>query len=343
MPNKAIVVGIQAYPELPPALQGPRNDARRFHEWVTTVGGVAPGDATLILDDEPPAATALDAHPTAETLTRLFDALEAEALRQPNGRVGDRLYLYLSGHGFGQNLSDAALLMANATRERTRNNISGRLWADHFYANGFFKEVLLFLDCCRERYQPSMINGPGTLLSPVPRPGGRRFYGFASKYGKLAVEHVIDGRMGGVFTATLLDALGGGASEDDGRITAESLKAYLYENMVGFLSTTDLANKDVAREPELFCDAPEREFVIATVPPRRFQVAIPLPDGSRDRARQLFGEQDGRKFARIAQAAADGTSQWNLSLLRGTYQLLLGETPFIVTVRGRGVTDVVNA
>ena len=49
--------------------------------------------------------------------------------------------------------------------------------------------------------------------------------------------------MGGVFTATLLDALTGGASEEDGRITGETLKAYLYENMKGFLSSTDLVRE----------------------------------------------------------------------------------------------------
>jgi len=101
--------------------------------------------------------------------------------------------------------------------------------------------------------------------SGVPPPGAQCFYGFAAKYGKLAVERTIDGQTGGVFTATLLDALKGGAAEEDGRITGETLKAYLYENMKEFLSPADLADKDIAKEPDLYCEPPEDQFVIANV------------------------------------------------------------------------------
>jgi len=345
MPNKAIVVGIQAYPELPPALQGPKNDATKFFNWVTTQGGVdgAAGDALLILDDDPPAPTALTAKPTAEIILSQFDALEDVAKHSPDGRAGDRLYLYLCGHGFGQNLNDASLLMANATQDRTRNHIPGRPWADHFFAHGYFKEVLLFVDCCRERYSTATLNGPGILVQPVPPLGARCFYGFATKYGRLAVERQIDGQMSGVFTATLLDALNGGASEEDGRITGESLKAYIYENMKGFLTPADLLDKDVAKEPDLYCEPPEDQFVITTVPPRRFDVTIPLPISAQGGARQLFGEQGGKKYTKIAETAADGALGWKLQLLRGTYLLLANGGNWVVTVKGRGATDVANS
>jgi caspase domain-containing protein len=341
MPNRAIVVAIQAYPELLPALQGPVNDAKKFFDWVTTHGGVdvAAGDATLILGDDPPAPAAVNARPTPEAIKYQFDLLEEEANHSPNGQAGDRLYLYLSGHGFGQDLSDASLLMANATQNRTRHHIPGRLWADHFFVHGYFKEVLLFLDCCRERYSTTTLNGPGTSI-PVPPAGARCFYGFAAKYGLLAVERNIDGQMGGVFTATLLDALTGGASEEDGRITGETLKAYLYENMKGFLSPEDLADKDVAKEPDLYCAPPEKDFVIATVQPHVFNVTIPLPPGSEGSARQLFGEKGGKKYQKIADAAADGSLEWRLPLSRGTYGLFVNGASRVVTVKGRGITDV---
>jgi hypothetical protein len=344
MPDRAIIVGIQGYPELPPQLEGPKNDAKKFFKWVTTQGGVdsAARHALLILADDPPAKTAVDARPTADTIKREFDLLEHEAEHSPNGRAGDRLYLYLSGHGFGQSLYDASLLMANATQRRTHHHIPGRPWADHFFANGYFKEVLLFLDCCRERYAPALLNGPGRL-PPVPPANARRFYGFAAKYGQLAVERNIDGQVGGVFTATLLDALTGGASEEDGRVTGETLQAYLYENMKSFLSAADLSDKDVAKEPELYCDPPDDQFVITTVPARRYDVTIPLPPGSEGSARQLIGEQGGKKFTKIAAAAADGRLEWKLPLLRGTYQLLVNGASWIVTVKGRGVTDVTNS
>ena len=340
MADRAIIVGIGRYPELPPDLQGAKNDAQRFYDWVTTHGGVHPDHALLLLGDEPPAGMAVDGHPTAESLKRQFDRLEDDATRSADGRAGDRLYLYLSGHGFGQNLDDASLLMADATSRRPRNHIPGKLWADHFFTNGYFREVLLFLDCCRQRYASATLNGPGTTMSPVPPPGARRFYGFAAKYGRLAVERPIDGRTSGVFTTTLLDALQGGAAEEDGRVTGESLKAYLYENMKGFLSQADLDDKDVAQEPDLYCDLPEDQMVIATVPPSQFEVTIPLPPGSHGSALQLFGEKGGRKYTKISAGVGDASLQWRLTLLRGTYQLLVNATSLIVTVKGRGVIDV---
>ena len=342
MPNRAIVVGIRQYAELPPNLEGPKNDAVMFYEWVTRHGGVKEADAKLILGDEPPPAAAVNAHPTEEALKYEFDCLEDEAVAN-NGCAGDRLYLYLSGHGFGQSLSDGSLLMANATMKRPRHHIPGSLWADHFFANGYFKEVVLFLDCCRERYNTAALNGPGGPV-PVPPNGARRFYAFATKYGKLAVEREIDGVMHGVFTATLMDALNGGASEEDGRITGESLKAYLFENLRSFLSSTDLEDQDVAKEPDLYCDPPEKRFVIATVPPKKYSVTIPLPAGSETKPRQLIGELGGQKFVKIAEAAADGTLQWQPPpLLRGTYQLLLNGSSHVVTIKGRGAVDVTTS
>jgi hypothetical protein len=338
MPNKAIVVAIQQYAELPPILQGPRNDAEMFLDWVKKYGGVADADAKLILGDDPPPAAAVDARPTEEALKDEFDRLEDMATAN-NGCAGDRLYLYLSGHGFGQSLTDASLLMANATMNRPRHHIPGSLWADHFFAHGYFKEVVLFLDCCRERYAIATLNGPGNQL-PVPPKDARRFYGFATKYGKLSVERPIDGVMHGVFTATLMDALNGGASEEDGRITGQSLKAYLYENMKNFLSPADLQDQDVAQEPDLYCEPPEDQFVLATVPPQVYAITIPLPAGSEAKARQLIGERGGKKFVKIAQAAADGTLQWQLQVMRGTYQLLLNGDSYVVTVKGRGAVDV---
>jgi hypothetical protein len=340
MPNAAIVVGIQGYPELPPRLQGPKNDAEAFHAWVTSAGGVAPADAKLILDQVPPATSSLNATPTPHAVQSEFDRWEEIARASANGLAGDRLYIYLSGHGFGASLDDAALLMANATQFRTRHHIPGRLWADYFFAKGYFKEVLLFIDCCRERYGAAQLNGPG-VDAPSPSDGARRFYGFAAKYGKLAVEKELRGQMHGVFTATLLDALNGGASEEDGRITGATLKAYLYENMKSYLSLEDFAD-DVAKEPDLYCDQPEDDFVIATVPPVTHEVVIPIPPEAANQKWQLFGEKGTQKFTKIAEMQGDATLRWKLELMRGTYQLIGGGVVKIVTDKGNGDVDVTN-
>jgi Caspase domain len=336
MPNKAIIVGIRKYPELPPELEGPGNDAVMFRDWVTTHGGVAAVDARLILGDDPPPPSALNANPTEQAIQYEFDQL-ATLAEAGGGCLGDRLYIYLSGHGFGQSLNDAALLMANATMRRPYHHIPGRLWADHFFVNGYFKEVILFLDCCRERYNSALLNGPGYLVPPVPPAGARRFYGFATKFGKLAVERKIDGIVHGVFTATLMKALTGGAAEQDGKISAASLKAFLFENMKNFLEPQDLQDQDVAKEPDVFCDPPEDEFVIATFAPEQFTITIPLPPGAENKPRKLFND----KFAKIRDCPANGTLHWVVKdIMRGTYQMLVDADTYIVTVNGRGATDV---
>jgi hypothetical protein len=342
MVDRAIVVGIQGYPELPPPLHGPENDAREFFDWLTTTGGLNPdplaGQAKLILssdpDFQPPSATAVDARPTTEAILREFDRLEEIAKQSPDGRAGRRLYLYLSGHGFGQDLNNASLLMANATQSRTRYHIPGRAWADHFYLRGLFDEVVLFMDCCRERYATAVLNGPGSALTQVPPQNGRRFYGFSAKHGRLSVELMIDGRKRGVFTATLLDALGGGAAEENGDITGESLQAYLYQNMREYLTPAELADADIATEPDLFCDPPPAsQFVIARVPPKVYAVQIPLPPGSPGDRLELRSDN---KFALVAQGIAGGSEVWELEVPRGTYLLVASGTTKVVTVKGRG-------
>jgi hypothetical protein len=84
--------------------------------------------------------------------------------------------------------------------------------------------------------------------------------------------------------------------------------------MNGFLSPGDLADQDVAKESDLYCEPPEKEFVIAAVQPKKYSITIPLPVGSETKPRQLIGEQGGKKFAKIADAApmARRTGSFNL-------------------------------
>jgi hypothetical protein len=315
----AIVVGINAYPELE-KLDGPENDARDFADWVTGAGGVPAANVRCILSTGfPPSPTAIEAQPTAQALenefNRLDDLAAANTAAGKEERVGRRLYLFLAGHGFGPDLDGACLLMANATRVRTRYHIPGKPWANHFVLSGYFDEVLLFMDCCRESYPRTMLNMPDDFLSPRAA-RGRRFYGFSSKYGRLSRERPIGGAPHGVFSAALLKGLGGAAADEKGAITAASLKSYLFNNMKAFLSPEDLLDPDMAQEPDVFVDADgeESEFVIARVQPPTFAVSIEAPPGTAGRTVQVLDS----RFAVVQQAPADG-GPIQFKLLRGTY------------------------
>lgn len=304
----AVVVGIKVYPELSD-LDGPENDARAFYDWLVKPdgGGVPKDHVKLILssDFQPPPQSATDAKPTAELIEEAFSRLDDEANKpQNNGRVGRRLYLYLSGHGFAPDFEQVALLMANANRNRTVLHILGKAYADWFYRAGYFQEVVLFMDCCQEKYRK-------TIPRPIhfnerDSPGGlddsRRFYGFGTKWSKLAQERLMeeDGKVHGVFTTALLKGLAGAAADPaTGKITAGSLAGWLYDSMPRLLSPDALSDPDVAREPDLDYDKKdEMTFVLATpteVP--SFKVRIHVPAASV--GKRLIVRDD--RFARVVE------------------------------------------
>lgn len=283
----AVVVGIKNYPGLS-NLDGPENDARDFYDWlVDPTGGDVPKDqVTLILSPDPPPATPTAAIPTTQQIEGAFDNLDDIANQEGNnGRVGRRLYLYLSGHGFAPDFEQAAILMANATQNRTGLHLLGKPYADWFFRSGYFSEVVLFMDCCQEKYSKT-----------VPRPihfneitdfnaidEGKRFYGFGTKWSRLAQERVMeDGKVHGVFTTALLEGLRGAAADSDRNITATSLGDWLYNNMRKFLSPDALLNSEISKEPDLQYEKnPLKTFVLNTVDTvPKFKVKIQVPAAS---------------------------------------------------------------
>src|SRR5471030_1970768 len=122
----AIVVGIKSYADPGLAgLEGPENDAKEFHDWVVSdAGGGVPKDQAKLIrssDYGPPFTSAATAMPTQEAIKAAFDHLmtmaDANAAKGLGRVVGDRLYLFFSGHGFAPDQDDGltALLTANAS------------------------------------------------------------------------------------------------------------------------------------------------------------------------------------------------------------------------------------
>ena len=317
----AVVVGIKNYPELSD-LDGPENDARDFYTWLTSPnGGAVPEQQVqLIVSPDPPADKATVARPTAEQIQEAFDRLDDIAnLEENNGRVGRRLYLYFSGHGFAPDFEQAALLMANATQKRTGLHILGKPYADWFFRSGYFREVVLFMDCCQEKYSKT-----------VPRPihfnevtdmnaidEGKRFYGFATKWSRLAQERMMeDGKVHGVFTTALLKALGGAAADSNRNITATSLGDWLYNNMRKFISEDALKNDEISKDPDLLYEKnPQKTFIFTTVDTvPEFKVNIHVPAASATKRLRVHDD----KFKIVASVPAESPLT-RLSLPRGLY------------------------
>jgi hypothetical protein len=341
----AIVAGVAHYPELG-NLDGPENDAIAFHEWVVKTAGVPPAQAKRILssDFQPLPKTALEAKPTCERLEEQFDALcsvaEENARNGLGERVGRRLYLYLAGHGCTPNGDEAALLMANATSRR-EYHVPGRPYANWFLRAGYFDEVVLFMDCCRERYPqaPIRVLPYVDLTDPSSVDRAKVLYGFATRWSRLSREKkMADGKVRGVFSTALIAGLNGAAADEQGEITARSLADYLYNNMKKLLTQEELQDDDIPKEPELvFDNSPNARFVLTKVAPPRFPVRIHLPDTE-------MGKQvivlDSR-FGTAAEGQLRG-KDWETSLGRGLYMAQVRDTgrmkPFEVT--GLGAVDV---
>lgn len=275
----AIVVGIQRYldPDLS-GLQGADNDAKEFYDWVISSdgGAVPPGQATLIRSsDFPPFTTAAGAMPTRTALKKAFDHLltlaDENAAKDLGRTVGDRLYVFFSGHGFTpyKHLDLTALLTAEASvAEAKLMHLVGSYMADRFWSAKLFKETILFMDCCRTLMHCAQPYNPYEEELATDFHEGRRFYAYGARVAKESREwQMADGGYHGVFTRTLLNALGGAGHEpnDPSKITAESLRNYLYTSFKNFMSEADRLRPDLPKYPEVVYEQiPGVNFTIVT-------------------------------------------------------------------------------
>jgi uncharacterized caspase-like protein len=333
MPNNdyAIVVGITRYPSLSD-LKGPENDAVLFKEWLLDPqgGGLAPENVSMVLTSahfNPDERDPLQARPTTEQVDAAFGRL-VESGVENDGTLGRRLYIFMAGHGFSPDLEEAALLMANAGRLRTGFHIPGRRYANWFRAAAFFKEVVLFMDCCRDDYRRAPYRTPPWVEIRSPQAVDvQYFYAFATRWSRQARERPLsqDGAFQGVFTTALLAALRSSLPDPQGVVTGEGVAAYIYNYL------PHLVDKDEYQEPEFIYDK-ARQFVFARRPaPACTPVCISFsqPDPS------LQAEILAHDFS-LAASLPSLQPEWDICLPPGRYLLRL------VGTETRKVFDVIG-
>ncbi|MGD0498194.1 MAG: caspase family protein [Bryobacteraceae bacterium] len=334
----SLSVGVRFYPDPEFGnLGGPDVDADGFHQWVTSPsgGGITDTDrARLVVSKQynPPFSSPRRAKPTAEIINDFFtelDDISKENVKKGDGfGVGRRLYLYFSGHGYMPVATkhEIGLLMANATPSRLGNHVLGRAWADLLSGAGYFREVLLFMDCCRNEFTNAPLNVPFLNPGNDPRAAkkARLFYAYATKAKGLARERKApDGEIHGVFTSTLLAGLWGGAADPDTKeIRGSSLKAFLYQNMRQFLAPEDLNNSDIPKEPDVWpALSPEEDFSICTAVPMKFPVCVTFPDSYAGRRINIRCNNKVKETT-----IADGTF-WDAPLCCGVYSAEIVDGP----------------
>ena len=223
----AFIVGIDDYPSFS-NLKGARKDAEAFWNWVTSVGKVEKNNCVKLLssiDPAPPRPTQYDIDP------RLNDLMDTARSAKATGNAPNRLYFYFSGHGLGLDTTDVGLCLPYWSRSLKGDNLSTNSYLETLKKSGLFKEIIVFLDCCRVRDTNVIGRAPFlTALAPTQdSPQVKSIVFYAAEYQSPSFEAKSDDgdQVRGFFTTALLDGLSGGAAVVNGQVTYKSLLNYL--------------------------------------------------------------------------------------------------------------------
>jgi hypothetical protein len=235
----AVVVGINRYPGMSD-LRAAHADADDFYRWVTDPngGGVPPENASLVLAEFPEGATPEQVRPTREAIHAALEAfIPLGRAIPPSDWDKTRLYFYGAGHGIAPEARDAALLAANATRDRYGRHVSCVSLLDYFSNVQIFRELVLFADCCRTSVIGTVHRMPVEwTVVPIDNGAVRKFLACGAIFRQLAFEERDrpPDEQRGYFTRALMDGLRGASAAVDsekGHITSTRLKNHITEHM----------------------------------------------------------------------------------------------------------------
>lgn len=301
MPNAdhyAVVVGLNRYPtlsdpaEAPSDLKGPENDADAVADWLRSAqgGDLPPENVTVIKSPAPPLP---GTSPTRDEIERTFVGFE-DIARRNEARVsrqwvGRRLYVYMAGHGFSPRRNHGCLFAANAT-PRFGYHVYPSSWLEWFQDAAYFDELVLWMDCCMNRITTLPLAVPPAPPQNRSTPAGPSFIAFAAQRPLKAVERAFPedgGRVHGVFTWTLLEGLQGAAANAYGMVTGRSLADWIRNAQKARMDKRDLADPDVADEPEV---AKEDETLIFArgLSLKSYDVTLSFPPSATGRVARVW-------------------------------------------------------
>ena len=290
--DHAILIGINHYPEFGEGggnadLRGPANDVDSVKEWLLDPRGGALASEQYIHVIKSPggAQTAAAAHPTADELERAFLALHAIANKNMaagrGSRVGERLYLFMSGHGFSPGRQRGCLYTANA-QDQIFPNIHATGWLNWLQDAAYFREFVLWMDCCMNRMSFVPPHDPPWQMIAAREPPRANFVAFAAQRPLKAVEVEIaedEGKTHGAFTWVLLEGLRGAAADEHGRVTGRSLADWIRNAQAARMAQGDRDDGDVAKEPEVIQEDAGLIFVRGVAKPK-YRVSLSFPAGA---------------------------------------------------------------
>jgi hypothetical protein len=312
----AIVVGIQSYPGIS-SVDGPDNDANDFYDWlVDPKGGAVPNRQVKRITTTRPYKNASRAKPTFFMIEEDLSSIRNQARKRPiidnHFYLGRRLYLFFAGHGFAPREEETALIMANATDVQIGAGFHwlGQRTANWFYKAGYFDEIVLLMDCCRNQYAVPELSWPwkDEVASDFAE-RVRRYYAFATRWSKetrgIRAEN---GRVNGKFTSAVLQGLRRATASTSNAVTTGSLSAFIQKEVPG-LRPSDFIDDD---------------FELVRVDQvNMYPVRVIIPPGVEGRQIRIVSFVNGEE-CQVAGATAV-SPDWRLNLPNGVYELQVPE------------------
>ncbi len=328
----AVLVGINRYPGISD-LRGARRDAESFREWlVDPEGGALPEENVKLVGatlDDAQVLDPFEALPTQREVNRALyqvnKAVKAKTRAQPTSWLRSRLYFFLAGHGIAPQRGEAAVLMADASKEMLGCNIGLSLYAEWYQLCSVFREIVFFADCCRSRMSlappfPPPFTECGTKPEKVAS-----VIGFATSLGQAAYEQEDaeadpDGARG-YFSKALIEGLRGGAADERGEISSNTLAQYV-RLLVQDMTKNRVSPQDAAMNADPALPVVFRPAAQDLTRPTR-SVRLRFPPGYIEPVQLLdgsYGKLDNWD-------PADG--DWEMQLIDGLYRVasIVGSAP----------------
>lgn len=313
--DHAIVIAISRYPHIDD-LEGPEHDAEAVIAWLQDPqgGGVPRGQVHRVTSA---AFAAQDPRPGSDDVYDAFGPLLELGEQDDTRPVARRLYIFMAGHGFGPTIDEASLLMANARRGSYGHNVSGRKVADHFAEARYFREIVLLMDCCREK-----LRGVQAALVPWQPAQGegdapRRLYGYAVSDSVRAREAPNGEVTRGFFTLALIDALRAGARN------SSELRDLVRKRMIALMDPDDY------HRPEFFIPDDEDEVEFG-LPPQLLALTVTLA-AAEGQVRVTVERNPGEPLAADTELSAGGTIVTQVEF--GAYRVVRHDTGEETTVQ----------
>ena len=220
----AMIMGISTYKFIRP-LSFADSDAELFRDFLKSGGGGKLPDSNIyfLKNEEAKAAN--------------FLVKGMSWLRNRNLKTGDRLYIYLAGHGDAINQDEYFYLTYDCNPAGDKNNylITGTIQLYNLKiriaeASRKGVEVIFIMDACRTNELPGGGEGQQQLQAAISEKQAGEIIMLATGAGQESLEDPLIGNGHGLFTYYLVDGLSGLADTEDSQdnlVTLDELEKYI--------------------------------------------------------------------------------------------------------------------